>query len=94
MSSTEKQAEGWLKKAGKPGLPRKLKAWLDQHGLRPTLMGGRVFPAQSAWKLLTSVGLAGSERKKAVQRLGEGQGEPPVGFKKQSFGLHIIIYHI
>ncbi len=38
VRSTEKQAEGWLKKIDKSGLPGKFKAWLYQHGLLPRLM--------------------------------------------------------
>ena len=38
VCSTEKQAEGWLKKIEKSGLPGKFKAWLYQHGLLPRLM--------------------------------------------------------
>ncbi|XP_030008310.1 uncharacterized protein LOC115431800 [Sphaeramia orbicularis] len=38
ISSTEKQAEEWLRRIEKSGLPGKFKAWLYQHGLLPRLM--------------------------------------------------------
>lgn len=43
------------------------------------VVGCRGFPAQSVWKLLTAVGLRGSERKKAVLSQVE-QREPLVGY--------------
>ncbi len=48
--------------------------------LYPVEVGCRGFPAQSAWKLMTEVGLRGTERKKAVRRPGRQQREPLVGF--------------
>lgn len=45
------------------------KGW--QTWLYPVEVGCRGFPAQSVWKLLTAVGVIGSERNKGVQRLGE-----------------------
>lgn len=45
------------------------KAW--QAWLHMIEVGCRGFPAQSAWKCLTPVGLMGTERKNAVWRLGE-----------------------
>ncbi|XP_038549725.1 uncharacterized protein LOC119883236 [Micropterus salmoides] len=38
ISSTEKQAEDWLRRIEKSGLPGKFKAWLYQHGLLPRLI--------------------------------------------------------
>ncbi|XP_058608845.1 uncharacterized protein LOC131525365 [Onychostoma macrolepis] len=38
VRSTEKQAEGWLKKTDVSGLSGKFKAWLYQHSLLPRLM--------------------------------------------------------
>lgn len=43
------------------------------------VVGCRGFPAQSVWKLLTWVGLRGSERKKAVLSQVK-QREPLVGY--------------
>lgn len=43
------------------------------------VVGCRGFPSQSVWKLLTAVGLRGSERKKAVLSQVE-QREPLVGY--------------
>lgn len=45
------------------------KGW--QTWLFPVEVGCRGFPAQSAWKTLTALGIAGRERKAAVRRLGE-----------------------
>ncbi len=45
------------------------KGW--QTWLYPVEERCRGFPAQSAWKLMTEVGLRGTERKNAVRRLGE-----------------------
>ncbi|XP_078621248.1 uncharacterized protein LOC144887724 [Branchiostoma floridae x Branchiostoma japonicum] len=38
VSSTVRQAEEWLRRIEKSGLPGKFKAWLYQHGLLPRLM--------------------------------------------------------
>lgn len=45
------------------------KGW--QTWLFPVEVGCRGFPAQSVWKTLTALGLAGRERKVAIRRLGE-----------------------
>ncbi len=42
-----------------------------QTWLYPVEVGCRGFPAHSAWKLMTDIGLRGTERNKAVPRLGE-----------------------
>lgn len=56
--------------------PSATEGWCSTAGIKTGTHGYtrsrcRGFLAQSVWKFLTAVGLMGTERKKAVQRLGE-----------------------
>lgn len=57
-------------------LPKKKLTWVDQWRLK--ILWGRGFLTQSAWKLLTAVGLTERKTKKTVQRLGRRKRNIPV----------------